>query len=119
MVSFDEAPQTVEVSGNGRDSSTGTRLNARIVLQMREHDATHTDANMTIDYTLRGPLAQFARGGIAHEFAADVGRIFAVNLAAHIKGVPPPRQQRLSVPLLLMRAIWHRLLSFRQFSRSR
>jgi aerobic carbon-monoxide dehydrogenase small subunit len=119
VVLFDETRQVVEVSGKGRDSTTGTRLSARIVLQLRESDATHTDANMTIDYTLRGPLAQFARGGIPKEFAADVGRMFAVNLAAHVNGSQPPKQQRLSVGLLLLRAVWRRLLSIGHVSRSR
>jgi carbon-monoxide dehydrogenase small subunit len=118
VVSFDEARHAVEVSGNGRDRRTGTRLNARIVLQVRESGPAHTDANMTIDYTLRGPLAQFARGGIAHEFAAEVGRMFAVNLAAHINDAQPPKLRRLSVGFLLLRVVWRRLLSIGRFSRS-
>jgi carbon-monoxide dehydrogenase small subunit len=110
VVSFNEAQQLVECSGRGRDSSTGTRLSARIVLQLRESDATHTEAAMTIDYTLRGPLAQFARGSIAHEFAADIGRMFAANLAAHVNGTQIPKQKRLRVGLLLLRAVWRRLV---------
>ena len=116
---FNEARRLVECSGHGRDSSTGTRLSARIVLQLRESDATHTEAAMTIDYTLRGPLAQFARGSIAHEFAADIGRMFAANLAAHVNGKQPPKQQRLSVGLLLLRALWRCLLSIRWVRHSR
>jgi carbon-monoxide dehydrogenase small subunit len=119
VVLFNEARQLVECSGHGRDSRTGTWLSARIVLQLRESDAAHTEADVAIDYTLRGPLAQFARGGIAHEFAADVGRMFAANLAAHVNGKQPSRQQRLSVGPLLLRALWRRLLSIMRFGHSR
>jgi carbon-monoxide dehydrogenase small subunit len=108
-IRFDDAQRRAEVAGDGRDSRTGTRLSGRAVVQLRELDAATTGATMTIDYTLRGPLAQFARGAVVQEFAAAVVATFAANLEARLSGVRPPRQQRLSAGGLLLRAIWRRL----------
>ena len=108
-IRFDDARQRAEVAGDGRDSRTGTRLSGSAVVQLRELDAATTGATLTIDYTLRGPLAQFARGAVLQEFAAAIAATFAANLEARLSGGHAPRQQRLSAGGLLLRAIWRRL----------
>ena len=62
IMAFDEPGRRAEISGEGRDTRTGTRLSAHAVLTLRPLDADATAAILAIDYTLRGPLAQFSRG---------------------------------------------------------
>jgi carbon-monoxide dehydrogenase small subunit len=61
-IGFDDAERRAEIVGDGRDRRTGTRITGRVVMRLQELDAATTEAVVTIDYTLRGPLAQFARG---------------------------------------------------------
>lgn len=107
-VTYDEAVHRAEAVGMGRDSRTGTRLSGRAAVRLEELDAA-TGVVVTIEYTLRGPLAQFARGGIVEQIAAEMAAMFAANLQARLTGGAPPVQQRLSAGRLLVRAIWRRI----------
>jgi aerobic carbon-monoxide dehydrogenase small subunit len=108
-LAFDDADRRAEISGEGRDARTGTRLSARAVLLLHEQDANATGATLSIDYTLRGPLAQFARGAVVREFAAEIAEIVARNLEARIGGAPPSPTSGLSAGRLMLRVIWRRL----------
>jgi carbon-monoxide dehydrogenase small subunit len=108
-ISFDDADRRVEIEGDGRDSRTGTRLSAHAVVQLNEPDAATTSAAVTFDYTLRGPLAQFAREAVVHEFAAAIGAAFAANLEARLSGGKLPEVRRLRVGVLILRAVLQRL----------
>jgi carbon-monoxide dehydrogenase small subunit len=108
-VTYDSAEHRAEITGEGRDSRTSTRLSARATVRLRTVAEATTDAVLTIDYTLRGPLAQIARGAIVQEFAAALATTLATNLQAHLAGEHVPDQDRLSVGSLIMRAIWRRL----------
>jgi aerobic carbon-monoxide dehydrogenase small subunit len=107
-MAFDEADWRAEISGEGCDTRTGTRLSARAVLRLRELAADATTATLSIDYTLRGPLAQFARGAVVREFAAEIAEIAARNLEARLRGETPAAPRRLSIGGLALRAIWRR-----------
>lgn len=116
VVHFDDVKRHVALSGAGRDSRSGTRVNARATVHVDEIGAATTGITMTIDYALRGPLAQFARGSIAQEFAAEVMATFAANLEAKLMGTALPRQPRLLWGSLMLRVVWGRvraLLGFR------
>ena len=63
-MAYDEADRRAEISGEGHDKRTGSRLSARAVLKLRDLDCEATRGTLAIEYTLRGPLAQFARGGV-------------------------------------------------------
>jgi aerobic carbon-monoxide dehydrogenase small subunit len=106
VVRYDAARRQAEIVGDGRDSRTGTRLSARIIVRLYERDAHTTDANMTMDYVLRGPLAQFARGAIAQEFAAAIAATVAANLEARLRGTDQQHRPNLSVAGLLVRVAW-------------
>jgi aerobic carbon-monoxide dehydrogenase small subunit len=108
-VTYDDAEHRAEITGEGRDTRTGTRLSARATVRLRAVTEATTDAVLTIDYTLRGPLAQIARGAIVQEFTAALTTTLATNLQAHLAGEHVPDQDRLSVGSLIMRAIWRRL----------
>ena len=108
-VTYDDAEHSAEITGEGRDSRTGTRLSARATVRLQESTEAATDAVLTIDYTLRGPLAQIARGAVVQEFAAALATTLATNLQAHLAGEHVPDQDRLSVGSLIMHALWRRL----------
>jgi len=108
-VAYDAAEHRAEITGEGRDNRTGTRLSARATLHLRAANEAATDAVLTVDYTLRGPLAQIARGAIVQEFAAALATTLATNLQARLAGEQVSDQARLSVGSLMMRAIWRRL----------
>jgi aerobic carbon-monoxide dehydrogenase small subunit len=106
---FDEADRRAEISGEGRDTRTGTRLSVRAVLKLHDLDSNATQATLSIDYTLRGPLAQIARGAVVREFAAEIAEIVARNLEARLRGATPAAPRRLSAGRLTLRVIWRRL----------
>ena len=106
---FDDTEHRAEISGMGRDNRTGTRLNARAVVTLRALDEGATSAALSIDYTLRGPLAQFARPSVVREFAAEITDLVARNLEARLRGTVPAPVVRLSAGGLMLRAIWRRL----------
>jgi carbon-monoxide dehydrogenase small subunit len=108
-VAFDATEHRAEISGDGRDSRSGTRLSGRAVVRLHEVDATTTRAEAAIDYTLRGPLAQFARGSIVQDFAAAMATTFAANLEARLTGGAAPLPARLSIGTLMLRAFWRRV----------
>jgi carbon-monoxide dehydrogenase small subunit len=108
-VAFDAAEHRAEISGDGRDSRSGTRLSGRAVVRLHEVDAMTTHAEAVIEYTLRGPLAQFARGSIVQDFAAAIATTFAANLEARLTGGAAPMPARLSIGTLMLRAFWRRM----------
>jgi carbon-monoxide dehydrogenase small subunit len=110
-ISFDNAVRRAEVVGDGRDSRTGTRLSARAVIRLEELDAATTGMMVTVDYTLRGSLAQFTREGVVQEFAAAIAATFVENLEARLSGRSLPKQRRLPVGTLILRTLWRRLRS--------
>jgi carbon-monoxide dehydrogenase small subunit len=108
-VAFTAADHSAEITGDGRDSRSGTRLSGRATVRLREVGAMTTAAESTIEYTLRGPLAQFARGAVVQEFAVAIATTFAANLEARLTGNAAPTPARLPIATLIFRAIWRRL----------
>ncbi len=111
VMKFDESARRAEISGDGRDRRTGTRLSARVAVTLRQLDAETTAAKLAIDYTLRGPLAQFSRSAVAQEFAAEIAAIVARNLESRLRGGTLSAPSNLSVGGLMLRAVWRRLRS--------
>ena len=110
-VTYDGAQHSAEMAGEGRDSRTGTRLTGRAVVRLQQIDAAITDATVTIDYTLNGPLAQFARGAVVQEFAAAIGKTFAANLEARLTGGEIANQRRMRAGWLVIRMLWRRVMA--------
>ena len=108
-MAFDERDRRAELSGEGSDAKTRTRLSGRAILTLRERDANATEASLSIDYALRGPLAQFARASVVREFVAEIADGVASDLAARVRGAPVAPAPRLSVAALLWRAISRRV----------
>jgi carbon-monoxide dehydrogenase small subunit len=96
------------IEGEGRDTLSGTRLSARADATLRA-DGAATVLILSIRYTLRGPLAQFARGPVVAAFAAELSEVVGANLAAKLAGTATPSPARLGLLRLLL-AVARRLL---------
>ena len=100
------------VQGEGRDALSGTRLTARADATMQAEGPGATVLVVAVRYTLRGPLAQFARGAVVAAFATEIAETVAANLAASLAGAAPPPPARLGLVRLLL-AVLRRWLKAR------
>jgi carbon-monoxide dehydrogenase small subunit len=81
------------IVGEGQDSVSKTRLTARADFNVTAIDAAASRLSLTIHYSLRGALAQFARGPIVAAFADEIAAIVGANLQTRLTGgsLAPPR----------------------------
>jgi carbon-monoxide dehydrogenase small subunit len=98
------------VRGEGRDGLSGTRLSAQADFSLQA-DGAATVLVLDVRYTLRGPLAQFARGAVVNAFAAEIAETVGANLAAKLAGTAPPPPSRLGLGRLFWAVLrrWLRL----------
>jgi carbon-monoxide dehydrogenase small subunit len=104
VIAFDDAARRVTLTGEGRDTRTGTRVSGGLTASLRA-DNGGTEADLAFDYTLRGPLAQFARPSVARAFAAEIVGVTTRNLEARLHGAAEPGAPGLSLGRLLWRMI--------------
>jgi carbon-monoxide dehydrogenase small subunit len=99
------------VQGEGRDALSGTRLTGRAEATLQADGADATIVVLAVRYTLRGPLAQFARGAVVAAFAAEIAATVGTTLAAKLAGRAPPPASRLGLGRLLLAVVrrWLRL----------
>ncbi len=100
---------TGEIAGDGRDSATGTRLSGEARFAVAADGEAASTLDLSIDYALRGPLAQFARGAVVQDFAAEIAGIFARNLEAKLQGRAVAPAARLGLFGLMWRVLRRRL----------
>lgn len=84
-VAFDDAARSGTVSGQGRDTGSGSSVRGEVSFSVAEA-GSETVVDVTVAYALTGSLAQFARGGIVNDVAARITRDFAANLQARLEG---------------------------------
>jgi len=84
------------VRGEGRDALSGTRLIADATVALQA-DGDATLMALEVRYSLRGPLAQFARGAVVTAFAAEIAETVGANLAARLTGSAPPVARRMGL----------------------
>ncbi|MEJ0017847.1 MAG: 2Fe-2S iron-sulfur cluster-binding protein [Acetobacteraceae bacterium] len=110
-IRYDAPKYRAEIEGDGRDSRTGTRLSGRAVLQLRAAGSGATEATVTVEHVMRGPLAQFARGAVVEGMVAELSAMFAANLEARLLMRDPQVRRPLSLGRLMLRAVWRRMRS--------
>jgi aerobic carbon-monoxide dehydrogenase small subunit len=113
--SFDDATWTGSINGEGRDGMTGTRLSLDGRFRVVEESADRSLVELTVDYGLRGPLAQFGRPGIVKLFAAELTQQAARNLEARLSGRRSVVPTRLGLGRMLLKLVWARIA--RRFAR--
>ena len=108
-ITYDEASRSGTVQGTGQDGAGGTRLNASARFQVVPDGDAACLLLVSVEYGLRGALAQLARGRVVDLLAGEIAGAFARNLAARLNGDAPAAQ---AVPAalpganLLLRAAW-------------
>lgn len=111
-VERDDRTQTAAVKGAGSDNLSRTRTRGDLVYRLRAEGPDRTRVEVTLDYDLQGPLAQFARSNLARDLAKRVMAEFAANLSARLAGGSPvqtaPPPQTLSAVRLLWQVLWQR-----------
>jgi carbon-monoxide dehydrogenase small subunit len=100
---------TGEIAGDGRDSATGTRLSGEACFAVAADGEAASTLDLSIDYALRGPLAQFARGAVVQDFAAEIAGMFARNLEGTLQGRAVAPLPRLGLFGLIWRVLRRRL----------
>jgi carbon-monoxide dehydrogenase small subunit len=93
---------TGTITGEGQDSASATRLNGQARFTVVADGDSASTLDLAITYALRGPLAQFARGPVVQDFAAEITQIFVRNLEATLTG----RAAAPAKPLGLVGLMW-------------
>ena len=110
IMAFDEADRRAEISGDGRDTRTGTRLSARAVLTLRALDADATAA--TLGDRLHICAGRWRSSAAARWCGNSPPKSPKLSRAIWRHGCAVQRRhapRRLSVGDLMLRAIWRRL----------
>lgn len=89
-VSADPATWSGTIDGAGTDRSHASRAKGTVRYALAEAaGGDSTGVDVTVDYTLSGSLAQFARGGIVEAVAEQITEEFARNLEAELNAETP------------------------------
>ncbi|HYC37209.1 MAG TPA: 2Fe-2S iron-sulfur cluster-binding protein [Usitatibacter sp.] len=85
--SRDEVEREGEVSGQGRDSLTGSRARGRIAFAVLEAGSPgRCRLDVRLGFSIQGMLAQFSRGALVQDLARQLIAQFAENLSAELEG---------------------------------
>jgi carbon-monoxide dehydrogenase small subunit len=107
VVTYDATTYAGILTGEGRDTATGTRLTGEATFHVREDGPGASVIDLAIAYALRGPLAQFGRGPIVQVFARELAETTGRNLEARLRGeTVAARPARLGGGALILRAVW-------------
>ncbi|MBZ8134770.1 SRPBCC family protein [Afifella sp. IM 167] len=88
-IEADEESWTGTIDGKGMDKSHASRAKAKVVYVLEEADeGAGTVVKVTVDYTLSGSLAQFARGGVVDAIADQITEDFTRNLESELNATP-------------------------------
>jgi carbon-monoxide dehydrogenase small subunit len=90
MIARDPANWRGTIVGAGSDGGSGSRTRGEIAYQLEPtNQDTATRVDISVDYNLQGPLAQFSRSSLAQEFARQLVTRFAANCRNQLGGNPP------------------------------
>lgn len=107
---FDETTQQATLSGDGQDRLSRTSLSGRATVVLEEIAADETKVSLTLTYSLRGPLAQLARGPVVRSLVARMSLDVARALERRLAGVVAASEVRpLSAVGVLRLILWQRL----------
>jgi len=85
-VDLDETARSGVVTGQGRDSGSGSSVRGEVRFTVVSALDDQTEVDVAVTYALTGSFAQFARGGIVNDVASRITRDFAANLQARLEG---------------------------------
>lgn len=128
-VSRNDQDYSGTIVGAGRDGKNAARVKATAGYKLVPVGEEATRVDLTVDYSISGPLAQIARAAIVKEVANGLVRTFGGNLermlsaqagsatldraasetTAAIKSVP--QQQSINLIAVVCSAIWRRIVA--------
>jgi carbon-monoxide dehydrogenase small subunit len=87
----DDAQHAGLIRGSGQDSRGGSRAKGQIGYRVASDPAAvgSTRVDITLEFQIQGPLAQFSRSGLVRSFASKMIAAFAQNLSASLGGGKP------------------------------
>jgi len=105
-LAYDDATRSGRVTGSGRDTASGTRLQADAAFRLTAKGPAESDIVIDVTYALKGPLAQFGRGPIVRVFAAELSAMVARNLEARLRGEDLANGDAIQTGGLIWRVAW-------------
>ena len=107
-VERDDTEMTGTIRGAGTDGLSKTRARGELVYRLLPAgDERTTRIEITLSYSLVGPLAQFSRSGLVKDFVHRLTAEFARGLGARISGgAMPAHRAELPVGSMLLSALW-------------
>lgn len=110
----DDAAMSALIRGAGTDSLSASRARGDIAYRLTPLEGGRaTRVDITLDYSLVGPLAQFSRSGLVRDFASRMIAEFGRNLAARVDtpvGSAPLPAAEMRGGSMFVAVIWNRLL---------
>ena len=99
---YNEEHWSGSADGEGEDRATGTRL--RFTANFRiDEDGPHSVVELSVDYALRGTLAQLGRADVVRVFAAELIERAARNLETRLSGLEQATRKPLGLGRLLLK----------------
>ena len=86
----DDAKQCAVLRGAGQDSLSQSRANGDVSYQITALTENSTRVNISLAYSLQGPLAQFSRSGLVKDFVQRMIADFAHNVEQRLGGNSGP-----------------------------
>lgn len=113
-LSIDQNTHTATLNGAGQDRLSNSRATGNICYRIESLGDQRSRVNITMTYSLQGPLAQFSRSGIVKDFVRRMVKIFAENIEqslTHPESELTNKQKNIRPIALFFGIIWDRLLA--------
>jgi carbon-monoxide dehydrogenase small subunit len=102
IITRDPANWSGTIVGAGSDGGSGSRTRGEVAYKLEPADQENaTRVDISVQYNLQGPLAQFSRSNLAQEFARQLVTRFAANCNAQFGGSPATASGSLHIGSLL------------------
>ena len=106
---YDDERWSGTVEGEGVDRATGTRLHFTAKYRVDEAGPDASLVELSVDYAMRGLLAQLGRADVIKVFASELIEHAARNLEARLAGLAPPPRRPFGVGRSLLRLMSMRI----------
>jgi carbon-monoxide dehydrogenase small subunit len=117
----DDATHSGVIRGSGRDTRSTSATRGLIRYRLRTTGERATRVELTIGYTLTGPLAQFSRTDLVQDIAGRLIETFVAQVEARLSGQGAPTAGQLHAGRLIFSVLARRLRGWvtRLFGRGR